>query len=242
MKDIFKKSLKVYFLLFLANIMSFFLIISLNVITVAVSTENIGYVAYGTTDKSQEPKQLYTHYYDQGEDTKKAEFENNGYTVTTSSVRSNPSKTATVVSKSISTVMCVIILFLLIYNNLWKYGNIDRTGVKYKNQKEQKYKGFIVGLIANTPALLLFAVLILFKNAFAKNFPVKLFGLLNTYLFDFLNLISANTVFGNIAFWQVAVILLMLLIVPLSCEIAYYLGYKDIILSEKFVYKKKDTV
>lgn len=242
MKDIFKKSLKVYFLLFLANIMSFFLIISLNVITVAVSTENIGYVAYGNTDESQEPKQLYTHYYDQGEDTKKAEFENNGYTVTTSSVRSNPSKTATVVSKSISTVMCVIILFLLIYNNLWKYGNIDRTGVKYKNQKEQKYKGFIVGLIANAPALLLFAVLILFKNAFAKNFPVKLFGLVNTYLFDFFNMISNNTVFGNIAFWQVAVILLMLLIVPLSCGISYYLGYKDIILSEKFVYKKKDTV
>lgn len=242
MKDIFKKSLKVYFLLFLANIMSFFLIISLNVITVAVSTENIGYVAYGNTDESQEPKQLYTHYYDQGEDTKKAEFENNGYTVTTSSVRSNPSKTATVVSKSISTVMCVVILFLLIYNNLWKYGNIDRTGVKYKNQKEQKYKGFIVGLIANTPALLLLFLLTLFKNGFAKNFPVKLFGLFNTYLFDFLNMISNNTVFGNIAFWQVAIILLMLLIVPFSCEIAYYLGYKDIILSEKFVYKKKDTV
>ena len=242
MKDIFKKSFKVYFLLFLANIMSFFLIISLNVITVAVSTENIGYVAYGTTEESQEPKQLYTHYYDQGEDTKKAEFENNGYTVTTSTVRSNPTKTATVVSKSISTVLCLIIVIAVLYNNMWKYGNNDRTAVKYKNQKEKTYKGLIVGFIANAPALLLFAVLVLFKNGFAKNFPVKTFGLLNTYLFDFFNIISSNTVFGNIAFWQVAVIILMLLIVPFSCWVAYYLGYKDIILSEKFVYKKKETM
>ena len=242
MKDILKKSFKVYFLLFLANIMSFFLIISLNVITVAVSTENIGYVAYGTTEESQEPKQLYTHYYDQGEDTKKAEFENNGYTVTTSTVRSNPTKTATVVSKSISTVLCLIIVIAVLYNNLWKYGNNDRTAVKYRNQKEQTNKGFIVGLIASAPALLLLFLLTLFKNGFAKNISIRFFGLLNTYLFDFLNIISNNTVFGNIAFWQVAVILLMLLIVPFSCWIAYYLGYKDVIISEKIVYKKKETV
>ena len=242
MKDILKKSFKVYFLLFLANIMSFFLIISLNVITVGVSTENIGYVAYGTTEESQEPKQLYTHYYDQGEDTKKAEFENNGYTVTTSTVRSNPTKTATVVSKSISTVLCLIIVIAVLYNNMWKYGNNDRTAVKYRNQKEQTHKGFIVGLIARAPALLLLFLLTLFKNGFAKNISIKFFGLLNTYLFDFLNIISNNTVFGNIAFWQVAVILLMLLIVPLSCWVAYYLGFKDVIISEKIVYKKKETV
>lgn len=240
--DIIKKSLKVFFLLFIANIMSFFIIVSLNAITVSVSTENIGFAAYGTKEETQDPVELYTHYFKDGEDTKRKEFEDKGYTITTHSIRSVPTKSATVVSKSVSTAICIIIVVSLIYNNVWKYGNTDRTAVRYKNQKEKTYKGLIVGLIANSPALLIFAVLILFKNGFANNFPITFFGLLNTYLLDFLNMISFNTVFGNIAFWQVAVILLMLLIVPFSCWLAYYLGYNDIILGEKFAYKKKETV
>lgn len=246
MKDIIKKSLKVFYLMFVANIMSFFLIISFNVITVAVFTEEIGYTAYGTTQENQESVELYTHYFKDGEDTKKQEYEAKGYTITTPSIRSNPSRTTNIVLKLVSCVICTTMVVAILYTEMWRYGDKDRTAVKYKNQKEQKYKGFIVGAFSTSPALLLLIVLTIFKSGFSKTFPLLIYGFLNTYLYDLINLIAGNAqYFGDFALWQIFVILLMLTIIPIACGISYYLGYKSISVSEKLVYKSnknKDTV
>ncbi len=238
MKDVIKKSLRVFFLLFIANIMSFFLIVSFNVITVVGFTEEIGYTAFGTTEDNEEPVELYKHYYKDGEDTKKAEYEDQGYTVTTPAIRSNPTKTEDVVSKSIAGLICIVISVCVIYTEIWKFGDKDRTAVKYQNQKEQLSKGFFVGLFASIPAIILLFVLTVLKTGFAEKLSLLLYGMLNTYLYDLIYLVANGAeFFGQLNYIQLLLILLLLMIVPIACGIAYILGYKGVSLSEKMVYK-----
>lgn len=239
MKDILKSAWKIFYLLIIANIMSLFLIISFNFITIIAFTEEIGYIAYGVTEDNEEQVALYTHYFADGEDTKIQEHEDMGYTVTTSAIRSNPSKKADVVSKIVTSVFCLIIVISISYGEMLKLADKDRTAVKYKGQKEQKSKGFIVGAAAMVPAVLFLLVLTVLKSGAAKTFPLLIYAYLNTYLYDLICLITGSTtVFGALTFWQILLIFLLLTILPIICGISYILGYKSFSLSEKIIYKK----
>lgn len=239
MKDILKKSLKIFYLLFIANIMSFFLIISINVITVIAFTEEIGYTAYGVTEENGEQVELYTHYYADGEDTKKQEYEDMGYTITTPSLRSNPSKTTDTVSKIVAGLFCLMIVITIVYSEMWKFGDKDKTAVKYKGQKEQKSKGFIVGVAVSIPAVIFLLVLTVLKSGATKTFPMLIYAFLNTYLYDLIYLIADNsTVFGALSILQILLLLLLLTIIPIVCGISYILGYNSFSISEKIIYKK----
>lgn len=234
-----KKGLKVFYLLFIANIMSFFLIISFNFITTIVFTEQIGYYVYGATEQNTEQELLYTHYYKDGEDTKQQEYIDKGYTLNTPAMRSQPSKTVDTVSKSLAGVICIFMAAALIYNDLNKFGDKHRTSVKYEGKKQNLLTGFGVGLIATGPAIILLAVLTILKTTYAKSLSLLFYGLLNTYIYDFLVLIAngANK-FGDLSYLQIFIIFLLLLIVPVICGISYILGYKSVSLSEKLIYKK----
>lgn len=239
MKDILKKAWKIFYMLFIANIMSFFLIISFNFITIIAFTEDIGYVAYGTTEENSEQVELYTHYYADGDDTKKQEYEEMGYTITTPSIRSNVSKTTDVIAKIIASIFCLIIVISITYAEMWKVGDKDRTAVKYKGQKEQKQKGFIIGVTASIPAIIFLFVLAVLKSGAAKTFPMLIYAFLNTYLYDLIYLIAnGSTVFGALKIYQLILLLLLLAIIPIVCGVAYILGYNSFSISEKIIYKK----
>lgn len=238
MKDILKKSLKAFYLMFVVNIMSFFLIISFSVISVVAFTEQIGYTAYGTMEGSEEQVKLYEYYFKDGEDTKKAEYEAKGYKISTPSLRSNPSKKEDIATKSIAGSICLIMMIAILHSEMWKFGDKDKTAVKYKGQKELMHKGFIVGGIASIPAVVLLFVFTILKSGFAKTFPLLVYGLLNTYLFDFIYIVANGaTAFGDFVWWQILIIFLMFTMVPIICGISYILGYKSISIGEKFVYK-----
>ena len=72
MKENFKTGAKLFLKLIVVNIMCFFVVMSFSVLSTAAFTKNVGYKAYGTSSDSSEPQELYTHYYADGEDTKKA--------------------------------------------------------------------------------------------------------------------------------------------------------------------------
>ena len=93
MKEVTKLGLKQFLRLILINVMCFFVVISFSVLSTAVFTKNIGYTAYGTSSESSEPEELYTYYYADGEDTKKQEYTDRGYTVSESKIRSTLSGT-----------------------------------------------------------------------------------------------------------------------------------------------------
>lgn len=237
----FKTSLKIYLTLLIANIMAFFIVVSFSVISTIAFSKEIGYEVYGTATEDGEVEKLYEYYYEDGEDIKSQEYTDKGYTITTKqSIRSQPSKSLDIIFKIISGSICVFLVAAFLNNKMWTLGDKDKVGVKYKGQKENLNKGFIIGLIATIPAILLLLVLTVFKSGFTKLFPMFFFNVLNTYLFCFINLLTNNAAaFGDLVYWQIFIIFLMLLIVPLICGVSYILGYKGISIGEKFIYKKK---
>lgn len=239
MKEIFKSGTRLFGKLIVVNIMCFFLVISMSVLGTAVFTENIGYIAYGTLEGSEESVKLYEHYTADGEDTKRAEYEAQGYTITESSVRSQISETGNKIFLTVTQVFCLLLLISFIYPTFWQMGTKDSNLVHFKHKKEDRLKGFKAGFIAIVPSVLLLLFLTVTKSGISGNFPVALYKFMNSSVYSFVNAAAGNaTAFGQLSVLSIFVFLLLMLIVPIVAGAAYLLGYKNISLGEKFVYKK----
>ncbi len=240
MKEILKTGLKIYAKSVIVTIMSFFLVISISTIATAFFTENIGYKAYGSTSESSEYTELYTYYFDDGDDTKKAEYEEQGYTLTLSNIRSELNKTGNMFYLIISQLICLVILITFIYNITWTLGIKDNNLVRIGHKAEDKLKGFKAGLISIIPYCIFMICLMILKNGAVSNLPPAILKLITAPFYSFSELIigSAATLKDLSVVRFVGLIILQLLI-PVISGISYYLGYKDISLGERFVYKKK---
>ena len=235
MKEIFKNSISLFGRIVTINIMCFFLVISLSVLITAAFSENIGYVAMGTSSENEQSVELYRHYYEDGEDTKRAEYEENGYTVSESKIRSEVSKTGNTLFLCVTAVFCTILLISFIYPKFWQMGTKDSNLVHFKHKKEDKLKGLKCGLIAIVPSLILLTV---FKFLLPE-MQTALYKFLNCGTYNFVELIiGKNATFGDINILQFLGLALLNAIVPLTAYTAYLLGYKNISLGEKFIYKK----
>lgn len=240
MKEIWKIGAKLFLKLIVANIMCFFIVISFSVLSTAAFTKNIGYKAYGTSSESSEAQELYTHYYDDGEDTKKAEYEDKGYTVTESSIRTEISGTGRMVFLTVSQIFCLLILLSFIYPEIWNIGTKDSNLVKFKHKASDKLKGFKIGAIAVIPSYLLLLLIAVFKVGVMPGFPIALYKFLNSSFYSFIEVIAGSAAnVGGMAAWRLVILFILPLIIPAAAGIAYVLGFKNISVGEKLVYKKK---
>lgn len=245
-----KSTLKIGFKTFgrivLANVMSIITVISLTFLANVLFTEEIGYIAYGSKEEtvtSENSVELYKHYYDKdGDDTDKLQgYLDDGYSVNKVGIRSELSGAEKAVYLILCAVFCMSLAAILSYSFIWKEGNSDRNLVKFGRIKENKFKGINIGLIATSPYLLLLLVVGLGKWAFAKHFPVILYKYINSVFFAPIEFICGSVrEFGDLAIWQLLLLILVQLSVPLFCAVAYYLGYEDILVSEKLTYKKEN--
>lgn len=234
MSEIFKKAAALYGKIIIVNIMCFFIIISFNVLITAAFTENIGYKAYGTMEGSEQSEELYTYYYDEGEDTQRAKFEKEGYKISESKIRSEVSATGNTLNTVLIAVFCTAILMIVIYPQFWQLGTADSNLVHFKHKKEDKLKGLKAGLIATVPGTVLLTVLLFIPGA-----GLALYKFLNSGVYAFIGLIVGKAAtFGDLAVWQIILLFLLKGAVPLIAYVSYLLGYKNISLSEKFIYKK----
>lgn len=240
MKEIFKMGLSLFGKIIIINFMCFFLVISLSVLSNAVFTEDIGYNAFGTKEGSEESVQLYSYYYKDGEDTQKQKYEDEGYTVTTSTIRSTISKTGNTVFLTVTQLFNIILLAGMIYPALWQRGTKDSNLVHFKHQPEDKLKGLKCGIIAAIPSVLLLLVLTAVKSSAAVSaFPAALLNMLLASTYSVNTLISGSAAtLGELSILKMLLYLLLQLLVPAIAYVSYLLGYKNISLGEKFVYKK----
>ncbi len=239
MKEIFKSGLSLFGRLIIVNIMCFFMVISINVLVTAAFTQNIGYTAYGTSSDSSEQVELYTHYDKDGEDTKLKEYEDKGYTITKSNIRSQLSGTGYTVFHVVAQLFCIALLASFIYPNFWQMGTKDSNLVQFKHKKEDKLKGLKGGLVAIIPSLLVLAFITATKSGISAKFPVVLLKFLFSSYYSLIELtIGKVATLGELSVLQILPVFLMQLFVPLVAFIAYLLGYKNISLGEKLIYKK----
>lgn len=143
-------------------------------------------------------------------------------------------------------LISVLIYFFIISGPTWKLGNGDLNKVKYKKMEEDKLRGLKIGLIASIPIFVMNLLLLLAKAELFPNFYVA-YKLLNSPLFNILGIIDGtflgveNTAYLSYVSWGsiIAECILTSVITPLFCHINYTLGYKDIILSDKIIYKNQ---
>ena len=241
MKNITLSGLKIFGKIILANILSIITIISISFIINAAFTEDIGYYGVGTPkDSGSKQEVLYTHYYKDGDDTKLAEFEEKGYVVEQRTIRSDVSAAGEAAFLIIGAVFTLSMLATILYSYMWKEGNKDLNLIRFGRATLDKYKGVKIGIVAIIPYLLALIALLIGKFSFAKSFPVILYKYINCSFFSLINVICGNTVYiGDLAIWKFILLFVLLLLIPLYLGVAYYIGYKDILITDKLIYKKQ---
>ena len=230
MKENFKTGAKLFLKLIVVNIMCIFVVMSFIVLSTAAFTKNVGYKAYGTSSDSSEPQELYTHYYADGEDTKKAEYEGRGFTVSESKIRSEMTRGGTAAFLTVSQIFCILILFSFIYPNIWHIGTTDSNLVKFKHKAEDKLKGLKMFLL----------FVIIAKAGAAPKFPVVLLKFLNAAFYSLTHVICGSAVHvSELSVIRLILLLLLPLVIPAVSCVSYILGYKNFSVGEKLIYKKK---
>ncbi|MBE6776730.1 MAG: hypothetical protein E7542_01255 [Ruminococcaceae bacterium] len=235
--EIIKKSLKLYGLCIVGSILCLVLTATFNMIGANLLGKQIGYSMQGEfEDKENSAVILYSHYYDDGEDLEKAKFEEKGYTLT-----EIPIKIPTTAWNIFAQFCLFCMMGIFVYNELWKLGFKDNNLVRIGKKTEDKLKGLKIGLITTTPSILLFAILIIGRTTYAAKVATTTFSFLNPYI-ERLIYIFVGYKGGYISQLSVGAVITIfgaLLFIPLVAMVAYLLGYKSIIVSEKLIYKKK---
>ena len=74
-----------------------------------------------------------------------------------------------------------------------------------------------------------------------RDVPVAIYRFLNCNVYTFVDLIVGKaSTFKDVSFIQFIGLFLLKAVIPLSAYAGYMLGYKNISISEKFIYKKKN--
>ena len=134
--EIVKKSLKLYALCIAGSIMCLVLTATMNLIGANIFGQQVGYNMQGTIEEDEsEYKQLYTYFYDDGEDLQKAKYEADGY-----KLKEVPIKTPTVGWNVCAQICLFFMMGVFVFNNLWNIGFKDHNAVRIGTVKEDKFK------------------------------------------------------------------------------------------------------
>ncbi|MBQ6714014.1 MAG: hypothetical protein IJN15_00520 [Clostridia bacterium] len=235
-----KPALKVFVKLIAVTIFCFFVAISVMVICNGFGTEKIGYTAFGVTEKDDEFKELYTHYYADGEDKLEKEYTDKGYALQKVTIRSEFEGAPKNIFLIVTQFIGIVILIGFTYHYIWELGAADANLVKFNHKTLDKLRGFKIGLLASIPNIIFFAIIVIFQKGFMSGFNIQMYKFAVGYFYSFIELILKGAMLpSDLSIVQYLLLGALLLIVPLVTQISYVLGLKGISLEEKFIYKKE---
>ncbi len=234
----------------MAAVISFFLCISINIICSGVFTKETGYKAFVYENESREKViAQYDYEYvdkdgdgkDDGTDTKMTEYEDKDYIVDTVAVRSALTGVGKGVFLATSQVLTFIMLIAFAAGGAYKQGFKDTNLVKIEHIKKDNLKGLKIGLIGNIPFFALFIAAVVAANVQSFKIPVVWYAFLNSQFYPLIMMLrgTAETL-SQLDVVQFAVLFLLQLIVPAISAVAYILGFKEVNLFEKIMYKKEE--
>lgn len=238
MKSIFSVGSKILLKLLVVVVLDFFLCISISVLCIGGFTENIGYEAFGYVNEGDESEHLYTYYTADGEDTKKAEYEEQGYKIVTNNIRSELSGKGQAIFLSVTQLFCLMVLIPFVYSPVYELGFKESNLVRFKHAEEDLLRGLKIGLVADILFIASYVGLVISALGAAPNMPVSLYKLCNSYCYSIIEVIGGNGKVGELSPIQLVLLALPLLVVPIVAAVGYILGYKGISISEKLIYKK----
>lgn len=232
-----KQSANLFFKFVIGVLMCLFVFMSFSFAFTAAFSETVGYNVYHYNSELGREEIVCVH---DAEDKNTTDCKCSDFTDELNHIRVtelSPKKEK--VASALAQLFSIVLITGVIYGATWEFGNKDISNVKLRGKKENKFSGLIIGVIVSIPSILLFILLLLSKLEILKPEFLNTYRLLNSHFHGLLTLIFASsTTAAELSCLQVTYCGLLLLYLPLVCSLAYYLGYKDIKILEKFVYKK----
>ena len=269
-KENFKMGLQVFLRTILSAILSFFVYMSLTMMASGLSTHEIGYEIYERNSSgemisirthlyendSSAPAPTQTPAGPDaapGANTTTA-GSGTGTTASQTAAETLPTNQQKVALRSeepvgvriavdiLSSICMLLILAAFPYSIVWSKGDRDKNSVNFGHMQEDKLRGLKVGLISAVPAGIAYVVLLVSKIFDVLPGYVFLYRLGNVPFLPFLNAIIPDTVktTAQVPWGSIAAMLVCVIFVPAICCLAYFLGYKQISLTEKFIYTNPD--
>lgn len=238
-KSNFRVALGVFGRTTLAAVISVFLYLSISSVFNFLSTEDIGYALWQVNDDGSTTL-ISEHFYTDEDYSEEGELKDDQM-VTRLYSKAPPS---VVLAADITTLVGSIAIFAAFpYRFLWDLGYSDRNAVNCGNGVEKKYRGLHIGLIADIPAMLIYALLWLGKLGvpWLCEKGHSLYALFNSSFMPYTNRITGTelTSVTDLAVWQMLLLILPVLVLPLVTHVAYRLGYREYIITDKLFYKNK---
>ena len=224
----------------ISMVMCFLVIFSFIAIFTMISIDMVGYdAAIFESEDATEPIEQYQHFYSDGDDLKKIEAEKKGYIVSTREIAGEFTGTPYVLCHVLGQATSIILFVALMSKSLNTQGRADRNAVNCGRAEEDKLRGLKAGLVPAVLGLASWCCLVLYKFGGFKP-GLSLYSFVNYHFFGFQKLIFGASVTApqDISIVAVCLALLPVVFTLAVCTISYMLGYRDISLYEKAVYKK----
>ncbi|MBQ4612016.1 MAG: hypothetical protein IJB26_00540 [Clostridia bacterium] len=235
MKRLFKISAKLWLRMAFATFLCFIVWTSIYAMATALTNNVVGYRLY-QEDENGNDTLLLEHYYAEGED-KDAEIPlKDGQSII--QIREIPDS-SNVVTAVISSAFTLTIFGVFPYNALWRRGSKDNNLVVFGRAQEDLFFGLKVGCLVNVPSILLYVTLILGKLGIVGDAVIKWHRILNAPFIPYIDAVEQGVQGASqLSIESLLAVGATLLFVPVIATVAYYLGYRQISLRERLIYKK----
>lgn len=235
-----KPGLKIFLKLLICIFLSVMTFFSLIFIFSQTSTEKIGYQIYVYNAEEGSYKYSYDHLFANGDDLRLEELNQNNIDYQKVDIRSDFDGFEYYFTMAISQLFVLAAFFAIMSGQMYRKGDSDRNKVSFNRIKPNMWYGFKVGMLAGTVLLIIYILLILSRFGIITDEFLGIFVFANYHLFFIIKLIVGSaTLTSQLDAFALILCGLTVFVVPLTCELFYFLGYKQINLIERIVYKKK---
>ncbi len=227
-----KTAIKLWSRLLLASVLSFIVWVSMNAMGTAFFSDVVGYRVYDADNQL-----LIEHIYTEGED-KNAEIKiEEGQTL----LKLRKTSEGTDIAMALlSSAFTLTMLGLFPYNILWNIGTRDANYVQFGKMERDRLFGLKVGAAASIPTGILYMLLVLGKCGLFPGVIVNWFRILNPAFIPFIDaMVQGAKSAADVSVVAVLALVAVVLFVPAVAALGYALGYRQISLRERLLYKKK---
>ena len=220
-------------------ILSFVIFLSLIAVFTLPLTQAVGYDAYVTDEATGQNKKVYTHYYADGEDREKLQYEAQGLTVHTAELRSELKGLGADLIFGVAQLLSLCLFVALVPSRLYRLGAKD--GEARKQHSLWRWLG--PTLFPAAISLTGYILLVMNKLQWIGNRGLTLYRYTNYHLFGLLRiLLGTGNDCAQISWTSVLFAGFPVLLTVLACGLLYRLGYRNIhpltALKNKIKYKR----
>ena len=234
--SIIKTSFNVWIRLLFASIMCFIVWFSIDAMGVGFFSEVTGYQIYEYDENGENPRLIVSHTYTDGEDrSQEIDLKENQKILAIREMSQGEKATIGIVSS----IFTLLIFGVFPYNFLWNMGNHDENFVHLKRMQKDIHFGLKAGAVASVPSAILYLLLIFGKFGIVPGVIIKYHRLINAPFIPYIDAIEAGAASADeLSIGSLLAVGAILLFVPAVCWLGYYLGYRQISIRDKIIYKK----